>query len=112
MLPVAVGLLALVSWRPQRLFDPPSYGYQLLGTFPHDRSAFTQGLYFEEEGTLLESTGLYGESTLRRVELSTGKVLQRTDLPSDCFGEGMTVAGGRCFQLTYREGNKSDPQYV
>src|SRR5687767_7791100 len=51
----------------------PVYGYEVVNTFPHDPKAFTQGLVFHE-GALLESTGQYGESTLRRVELKTGKV--------------------------------------
>src|SRR5688500_5958128 len=52
------------------------YGYEVVNAFPHDPAAFTQGLVFHE-GALLESTGQYGESTLRRVELKTGKVLEQ-----------------------------------
>lgn len=72
-------------------------------TFPHDTKAFTQGLLFAD-GILFESTGLYGESTLRRVELATGKVLTKIDLAPEMFGEGLALLRGELFQLTWREG--------
>jgi glutaminyl-peptide cyclotransferase len=73
-------------------------------TFPHDPRAFTQGLEVLSSGRLLESTGQYGESTIREVELDTGRVVQARDLPSDSFGEGITVVGDRAVQLTWKEG--------
>ncbi|KAL1515753.1 hypothetical protein AB1Y20_002369 [Prymnesium parvum] len=82
---------------------PPVYGFNLLNTYPHDPSAFTQGLCFERSGTLLESTGLYGHSSARRVDLETGHILQHEALPSDWFGEGLTLCAGACFQLLWRE---------
>jgi glutamine cyclotransferase len=84
----------------------PTRGYKLLDTFPHDPGAFTQGLHFEpERGTLLESTGLYGDSTARRVEIKTGRVLQQERLPAAWFGEGLAVVsnGRRIVQLLWRE---------
>jgi glutamine cyclotransferase len=80
---------------------PKLYGYQVVNTFPHDRAAFTQGLVFLD-GALLETTGLNGQSSLRRVELETGRVLRRVDLPAQYFGEGMTVAGQKIYQVTWQ----------
>lgn len=77
--------------------------YEVVQAWPHDRSAFTQGLVFFE-GALLESTGLNGESTLREVELKTGRVIKRVALPREYFGEGLAVLGDRAFLLTWRNG--------
>ena len=68
----------------------PVYTYQILNTYPHDQSAFTEGLVFEDN-ILYEGTGLYKYSNLRRVELETGKVLQIRELPNQYFGEGITI---------------------
>jgi glutamine cyclotransferase len=75
---------------------------QVLATYPHDRRAFTQGLLLHD-GALYESTGLYGRSSLRKVEIETGKVLQRVDLPPKLFGEGLALVGDRLIQLTWQE---------
>ncbi len=79
----------------------PVYGYEVVNTFPHDPEAFTQGLVFHD-GALVESTGLEGHSTLRRVELQTGKVLQKMDVPRYYFAEGLTLFGGKLYQLTWK----------
>jgi glutamine cyclotransferase len=79
----------------------PVYSYNVVNTYPHDRDAFTQGLVFED-GVLYEGTGLNGRSTLRRVELETGNVLQSHGLPDQFFGEGITVYGNKIIQLTYQ----------
>jgi len=71
--------------------------------YPHDRNAFTQGLVFDDD-VLYEGTGLYGCSTLRRVELTTGDVRQLRKLPDHLFGEGIAVLGERIIQLTWRSG--------
>jgi glutaminyl-peptide cyclotransferase len=82
---------------------PEALRVKVLRSFPHDPAAFTQGL--ELDGArLIESTGLHGRSSLREVVPSTGTVLRRHDLPSRLFGEGVTVAGDRIVQLTWREG--------
>lgn len=81
----------------------PLMTYEVINEFPHDPAAFTQGLLYHT-GYLYESTGLYGESTLRQVTLETGEVLQRVDLPPDTFGEGLTLWTDRLVQLTWREG--------
>lgn len=75
--------------------------YEVVHAFPHDTFAFTQGLVFLN-GEFLESTGLNGQSTLRRVELATGRVLQQVRVPTEYFAEGMTVLGGKIYQLTWK----------
>ncbi|MGA1874864.1 MAG: glutaminyl-peptide cyclotransferase [bacterium] len=78
----------------------PVYTYQVMNIYPHDRTAFTQGLVFEN-GFLYEGTGIPGLSTLRRVDLETGNVLQSIDLAPQYFGEGVTIFGNRIIQLTW-----------
>lgn len=80
---------------------PINYTYEVVKVYPHDENAFTQGLVIEN-GVLYESTGLYGNSSLRRVDLETGKVLQIYALPNQFFGEGITVFGDRIIQLTWQ----------
>ena len=81
--------------------EPVNYTYEVVKVYPHDQNAFTEGLVIEK-GVLYESTGLYGNSTLRRVDLETGNVLQSYALPDDFFGEGITVFGDRIIQLTWQ----------
>ena len=78
----------------------PADSYQIVHTFPHDSNAFTQGLIYVD-GHLYESTGLNGRSSLRMVDLVTGSVLQKHDLPPDIFGEGLTDWGSTLIQLTW-----------
>ncbi|MBC8263222.1 MAG: glutaminyl-peptide cyclotransferase [Anaerolineales bacterium] len=80
-----------------------TFTYKVVNVYPHDRDAFTQGLVFES-GALYEGTGLRGRSSLRRVELETGHVLQMRKLPDQLFGEGITVFGERIVQLTWQSG--------
>ncbi len=79
----------------------PIYTFKVANAWPHDRKAFTQGLVWLD-GALLESTGLYGQSSLRRVELPTGRVLQQVTVPPDCFAEGLAVLHGKLYQLTWQ----------
>jgi len=79
----------------------PKYGYQIVNIFPHDSNAFTQGLILMD-GKLLESTGQEGFSSLRRVELESGKVLKKVDVPVPYFAEGLTALNGRLYQLTWQ----------
>lgn len=81
----------------------PVYGYEVVKAYPHDGKAFTQGLIFHD-GYLYEGTGEQGESSLRKVELETGKIVQRFDLPSEDFGEGITLLNGKIYQLTWQQG--------
>jgi glutamine cyclotransferase len=80
----------------------PVYGYKILKTYPHDPKAFTQGLVYYKDDILYEGTGMWGESSLRKVDLKTGQVLQIHTLPSDIFGEGITLWGDKIIQLTWQ----------
>jgi len=77
--------------------------YNVVAKYPHDRSAFTQGLVVDD-GDFFEGTGLYGASQIRQVDLESGNVLRRSDLAPDYFGEGITVFGDRIYQLTWKAG--------
>jgi glutamine cyclotransferase len=78
----------------------PVYGFVVKKTYPHDPQAFTQGLFFRD-GYMYESTGLKGSSTVRKVELATGKVMQKKDLAPELFGEGITGIGNDIVSLTW-----------
>lgn len=80
----------------------PVYGYEIVNTYPHDSKAFTQGLIFHD-GWLYESDGEYKESSLRKVDLKTGKVEQKFDLAPEFFAEGMTIFNDKLYQITWRE---------
>lgn len=82
---------------------PSLYTFQVLHAYPHDPNAFTQGLLFHE-GLLYESTGGWGTSSLRRVDLKTGRVLKMRELPRHYFGEGLALWKDRLIQLTWRSG--------
>lgn len=79
------------------------YTYQVVNAFPHDPTAFTQGLVYLD-GVFYEGTGLRGQSTLRIVDPPTGQVLQQVALPEPYFGEGIAILGDRLYQLTWQEG--------
>lgn len=81
--------------------EPFYYTYEIVNSYSHDESAFTQGLVIEK-GNLYEGTGLYGQSTLRRVDLKTGNVTQIHSLSSGLFGEGITVFENKIIQLTWQ----------
>ena len=77
------------------------YDYEIVNAYPHDPSAFTQGLIYRD-GYLFESTGLYGGSSLRKVRLKTGEVVQRKTIRSNYFGEGLTDWEDHLVQLTWK----------
>lgn len=79
----------------------PIYTYQVVQTYPHDPNAFTQGLSYQD-GFLYEGTGLKGRSSLRKVYLESGKVLEQVNLTPDYFGEGITLWDDRIIQLTWQ----------
>jgi len=76
---------------------------EVVATFPHDSNAFTQGLLFHD-GDFFESTGLRGESSLRQVDIDTGRVLRRKDVNRTYFAEGLALVGDRLYQLTWQSG--------
>jgi glutaminyl-peptide cyclotransferase len=101
LLTSALLLLGASAWA-QRLAGPiPTYGYEIVRSYPHDPNAFTQGLLFKD-GVLFESTGLEGRSSIRKVQLETGKVLMRTELPADVFGEGIVDWADQIIALTWK----------
>jgi len=81
---------------------PTQYTYAVIQSYPHNTSAFTEGLVYQN-GSLFESTGLYGMSTLRRVDLITGNVLQEIHLGDQYFGEGIAIVNDTIIQLTWQE---------
>src|SRR6185436_3348846 len=94
---------ALHSAGGQQLKSPPTpvYTYQVVHTYPHDPTAFTQGLIYLD-GDLYESTGLNGRSSIRRVKLETGKVLQQQPVSADYFAEGLVNWDSELIQLTWQ----------
>jgi glutaminyl-peptide cyclotransferase len=96
---LAVLLLALVCG-PTAFAAIPTYDYQVVRSFPHDPTAFTEGLFYLN-GYLYESTGLDGHSQIRKVELATGRVLRSRDLNPQYFGEGIVAWKDRLIQLTW-----------
>ena len=81
----------------------PMYGYTIVKTYPHDRDAYTQGLQYLD-GIFYEGTGLNGRSSIRRVNLETGEILQQRAIGAQYFGEGITARGTELFQLTWQSG--------
>jgi glutaminyl-peptide cyclotransferase len=99
---LTIALSASLALGAQGPSAPPrNYGFQLVKSYPHDPSAFTQGLIYLD-GYLYESTGLPGRSTVRKVELETGRVVQQYALPQEYFAEGLTEWGSTLVQLTYQ----------
>jgi len=105
LLIVCLSILLLAACTPAPTPTPAAYTftYRVVNAYPHDRNAFTQGLVFED-GVLYEGTGRQGYSTLRRVDLASGDVLQICQLPDRFFGEGITIFGERIIQLTWQSG--------
>jgi glutamine cyclotransferase len=80
---------------------PLRYTYEVVRAYPHDKTAFTEGLVFDD-GFLYEGTGLYGNSILQKVDLETGDALQLHSLSPEFFGEGITIFGDKIIQLTWQ----------
>jgi len=97
----AIAALVLASCASHAVAAIPVYGFVVKNTYPHDPQAFTQGLFFRD-GQLFETTGITGRSMLRKLDLKTGKVLQKADLPPEVFGEGSTAFGDNILGLTWR----------
>ena len=93
--------MATYACAPVSQAGVPEYTYEVVHSYPHDRTAFTEGLFYLD-GFLYESTGIEGASSVRKVRLETGEVVQRHDLPSAYFGEGIIHWKDRLIQLTYK----------
>ena len=89
---IAMTVLAYAPATEAQRQPAPVQSFKVVATFPHDPGAFTQGLVFAE-GEFYESTGLNGESSVRRVEIATGKVLQEVKVDSAFFAEGLALVG-------------------
>jgi len=108
---IIITIIITTQWNPTNNNTPtqtttfhgvPLYSYSTsIQTYPHDPAAFTQGLTFDNKGNLIESTGLYGASSLRRVNLTNGKILQQINLDDEYFGEGTTVVDNKIIQITW-----------
>ena len=104
----AVALVVLLQARggqapaatSQSVQAAPVHGYEVVNSYPHDSGAFTQGLLYRD-GFLFESTGLAGQSSLRKVQAETGEVVQRLAVDAEYFAEGLTDWGSRLIQLTW-----------
>lgn len=104
MLPLLVAALMSLGVAACRgTEEPATPPYQLTARSPHDTAAYTQGLVWADS-VLFESTGRYGHSDVRRVDLRSGRVLALRALPVDRFGEGLALLNGRLYQLTWKEG--------
>jgi glutaminyl-peptide cyclotransferase len=107
---LTAGVMILATVPVIRGFAPPSqgggqsrWGYRVVNTYPHDANAFTQGLVIAD-GVMYESTGQLGRSSLRRVDIATGKVLQKAAVEAKHFAEGLAAWQNSLFQLTWQSG--------
>jgi glutaminyl-peptide cyclotransferase len=96
-----MGAAAWIAWTACAHASVPVYGYDIVNTYPHDTSAFTEGLFYLN-GYLYESTGLEQHSSIRKVRLETGEVLQRRDVPAQYFGEGIVNWKDQLISLTWK----------
>jgi glutamine cyclotransferase len=96
-------ILALLWLAGASIAEPaPTYGYEVVNVYPHEVDAFTQGLIVADS-VFYEGTGLYGQSTLRKVDIETGTVLKQYNVSDEYFGEGITEFADTIYQLTYQE---------
>jgi glutamine cyclotransferase len=98
---IVVAALAACACGPASQAGVPEYGYDVVHVYPHDRTAFTEGLFYLD-GFLYESTGLEMRSSIRKVKLETGEVVQEHRLPDEYFGEGIVKWKNQLYQLTYQ----------
>uniref|UniRef100_UPI004057A4E5 glutaminyl-peptide cyclotransferase n=1 Tax=Candidatus Electronema sp. TaxID=2698783 RepID=UPI004057A4E5 len=104
ILPFFLASVAVLLLPPFSRSSPPEQlAAVAVQEYPHDPNAFTQGLVWDQ-GKIYEGTGLHGRSSLRQVELATGKTLRQLDYGPQFFAEGVTVFGGSVYQLTWRNG--------
>jgi glutaminyl-peptide cyclotransferase len=98
-----LGAITMSAQPPAVGTAPLALTASVVRSYPHDRSAFTQGLVLRD-GVVYESTGLVGRSSLRRVDLETGRVTKQVDVPAPYFAEGLADVGNRLLQLTWQHG--------
>jgi glutamine cyclotransferase len=95
--------VAISGCAPSQSRPSAAYTYEIVRTYPHDRLAYTQGLVYSD-GVLYEGTGEWEQSSIRKVRLETGEVLQKRDVPGAYFGEGIVIWKDRLLELTWRNG--------
>jgi glutaminyl-peptide cyclotransferase len=98
---IGIALLAVVAMAASPACAAPEYGYQVVHTYPHDRQAFTEGLFYLD-GYLYESTGEEGRSGIRKEKLETGQVVMSRNIAPAYFGEGIVAWKDRLYELTWR----------
>lgn len=102
---LALALSAVFAWaafsNQDASREPKLWTHRVIRSIPHDVNAFTQGLIVDGD-SLIEGTGRYGQSSIRRIDLSTGRILRRVDLQEQIFGEGLTAVGDEIYQLTWK----------
>ena len=99
---IAAAALAACACGPaSQASGTPEYGYDVVHSYPHDPRAYTQGLFYLN-GIMYESTGLWGESSIRKVRFETGELLQKRDIPEQYFGEGIINWKDRLLELTWK----------
>src|SRR5580704_5876738 len=98
---MVVAALAVSACGPVSQAGVPEYGYDVVHVYPHDRNSFTEGLFYLN-GFLYEGTGLNGQSSVRKVKLETGEVLQQTEIPEVYFGEGIIKWKDKLYEMTYK----------
>lgn len=101
ILAIAYLLKPILKSKPTLNNKPLNYTYKIVNQYPHDPEAFTQGLIFAD-GYLYESTGLYGKSSLRNIDLKTGNILREIKLAPNVFGEGITLLNNKIYLLTWK----------
>jgi glutaminyl-peptide cyclotransferase len=97
---IVFAAIAACACGPASQTEVPEYGYDVVHVYPHDRTAFTEGLFYLD-GFLYEATGLEQHSSVRKVKLETGEVVQQHDLPPEFFGEGIIKWRDKLYQLSY-----------
>ena len=105
---IVIGLLSplvclYAAQQKTQIAKTPEFGFEVIRTFPHDSDAFTQGLYYRD-GFLYEGTGRNGQSSVRKVRLDTGEVVQKINLGSEYFGEGITPFKNEILEITWQSG--------
>ena len=102
-LAISLGGVYLVTKSRDAVSGSPRFTYEKVAEHNHDETAFTQGLVYDNDW-IWESTGLLGQSKLRKWKLETGDIVKEISLDEELFGEGLTIANDKLYQLTYKAG--------
>ncbi|MFW6025766.1 MAG: glutaminyl-peptide cyclotransferase [Candidatus Woesearchaeota archaeon] len=96
-----IALILVFSSMVGKANDIKNYSYEIVNKFPHDENAFTQGFLYKD-GYIYEGTGKYGESSLRKIDLKSGKIIKEFELDDNYFGEGITILNDKIYQLSWK----------